>query len=463
MASKLKDLPIGVQTFREMIESLFLYVDKTREIYDLVSKPKAAYFLSRPRRFGKSLLVSTLEAIFKNERELFKGLWLDSSDYEWREYPVIKLDISAVDKNSVEELREGLKRLLVKIAAKYEIKLENLSPSAMLSDLISELAKKHGSKVVVLVDEYDDPIIKHISNPELALQMRDLLHDFYKIIKSEDANIRFVFLTGVSKFSRTSIFSGLNNLSNISMQEKYASIVGITQEELERDFSPYLDLVAEKHKTTKDRILEQLKHWYNGYRFSRAELKVYNPFSTLSLFDTMEFTNFWFATGTPSYLVSLVKQHNPDLAAYDREISVNGDFLNSYDVENVPLIPVLYDTGYLTIKDYSVRNNITRYELAYPNFEVKTSLTESFLRVYGDESRPERISSVTEKLEDFILSNQLADFMDLLKSYFAGIPYELIPVKTLNEKYFHLVFYLLMRVTSFRVNIEDRSSSGRVD
>ncbi|MFM7458803.1 MAG: AAA family ATPase, partial [bacterium] len=220
MASKLKDLPIGVQTFREMIESKFLYVDKTREIYDLVSKPKAAYFLSRPRRFGKSRLVSTLEAIFKNQRELFKGLWLDSSDYEWREYPVIKLDVSAVDKNSVEELREGLKRLLVKIAAKYEIKLENLSPSAMLSDLISELAKKHGSKVVVLVDEYDDPIIKHISNPELALQMRDLLHDFYKIIKSEDANIRFVFLTGVSKFSRTSIFSGLNNLNNISMQEK---------------------------------------------------------------------------------------------------------------------------------------------------------------------------------------------------------------------------------------------------
>jgi len=211
MASKLKDLPIGVQTFREMIESKFLYVDKTREIYDLVSKPKAAYFLSRPRRFGKSLLVSTLESIFKNERELFKGLWLDSSDYEWREYPVVKLDISAVDKNSVEELREGLKLAVLDLAKAYAVTLEDTqSPVRLFQTLIRELAKKYDAKVAVLVDEYDDPIIKHISNPELALQMRDLLHDFYKIIKSEDANIRFVFLTGVSKFSRTSIFSGFS-------------------------------------------------------------------------------------------------------------------------------------------------------------------------------------------------------------------------------------------------------------
>ncbi|MFM7457640.1 MAG: AAA family ATPase, partial [bacterium] len=176
---------------------------------------------SRPRRFGKSLLVSTLEAIFKNERELFKGLWLDSSDYEWREYPVIKLDVSAVDKNSVEELREGLKLAVLDLAKAYAVTLEDTqSPVRLFQILIRELAKKYDAKVAILVDEYDDPIIKHISNPELALQMRDVLHDFYKIIKSEDANIRFVFLTGVSKFSRTSIFSGLNNLNNISMQEK---------------------------------------------------------------------------------------------------------------------------------------------------------------------------------------------------------------------------------------------------
>ncbi|MEB3315613.1 MAG: AAA family ATPase, partial [Candidatus Melainabacteria bacterium] len=462
MASKLKDLPIGVQTFREMIESSFLYVDKTREIYDLVSKPKAAYFLSRPRRFGKSLLVSTLEAIFRNERELFKGLWLDSSDYEWGEYPVIKLDISAVDKNSVEELRDGLKRLLVKIAAKYEIKLENLSPSAMLSDLISELAKKHGSKVVVLVDEYDDPIIKHISNPELALQMRDLLHDFYKIIKSEDANIRFVFLTGVSKFSRTSIFSGLNNLNNISMQEKYASIVGITQEELERDFSPYLDLVAEKNKTTKEGLLEQLKHWYNGYRFSEAEQRVYNPFSTLSFFDTMKFTNFWFATGTPSYLINLIKRDSLALEILSGKIQMPSELLNTYDIQSLPLIPIMFDSGYLTIQDYSIRNDLTTYTLNYPNFEVKNSFNDNLLPAFT-EKPTDRVSLEISSIASAILENDLEIFFTLLKSYFAGIPYELIPVKTLNEKYFHLVFYLLMRVTSFRVNIEDRSSSGRVD
>lgn len=463
MTSKLKNLPVGVQTFSEIIEGSFVYVDKTKEIYDLISRPKGAYFLSRPRRFGKSLLVSTLESIFRNERELFKGLWIDSSDYEWSEYPVIKLDISAVDKNTVDELKNGLKRLLIKVAAKYDISLENLSPSEMFSDLISALSEKYKKKVVVLIDEYDDPIIKHLAKSEIALEMRDTLHDFYKIIKSEDANIRFVFLTGVSKFSRTSIFSGLNNLSNISMNEKYTSILGITQEELEYNFSDYLDLVAAKHKVSKPALIKDVKYWYNGYRFSESEITVYNPFSTLSFFDNMKFSNFWFASGTPTYLVNLIKKYNPDLAEYEREIEVTSSFLDSYNVENVSLVALLYDTGYLSIKDYSVRNNLTRYELAYPNFEVKTSLTESFLQIYVDESRPERIGAVTERLENLILSNQLTEFMNLLKSYFASIPYELIPVKTLDEKYFHLVFYLLMRVTSFRVNIEDRSSSGRID
>ena len=190
MTSKLKNLPVGVQTFSEIIKGSFVYVDKTKEIYDLISRPKGAYFLSRPRRFGKSLLVSTLESIFRNERELFKGLWIDSSDYEWSEYPVIKLDISAVDKNTVDELKNGLKRLLIKVAAKYDISLENLSPSEMFSDLISALSEKYKKKVVVLIDEYDDPIIKHLAKSEIALEMRDTLHDFYKIIKSSIKNIK---------------------------------------------------------------------------------------------------------------------------------------------------------------------------------------------------------------------------------------------------------------------------------
>jgi hypothetical protein len=326
---------------------------------------------------------------------------------------VIKLDISAVDKNNVAELREGLKTALIKIAVKYGLSLENLSPAAMFSDLINLLTKKYSAKVVILIDEYDSPIIKHIGTlTQTAIEMRDILHDFYSIMKSEDANIRFIFLTGVSRFSRTSIFSGLNNLNNISMQEKYASILGITQEELERDFSGHLDLVAAKHKISKLELLCEVKRWYNGYRFSEAEIKVYNPFSTLSFLEAKNFNNYWFETGTPTYLINLIKEYNPDLAEYEREINIDAGFLNSYDVEKVPLIPVLYDTGYLTIKGYSSRNNLTKYELSYPNFEVKTSLNQSFLRIYGDESSPEKIGTVTERLEKLILANQLDAFIE---------------------------------------------------
>jgi len=462
MSSKLKDLPIGVQTFEKIIKNDFIYVDKTKDIFNLVKNQSGVYFLSRPRRFGKSLLVSTLEAIFKNERELFKGLWIDGSDYEWKEYPVIKLDISATDKDTVEDFQEGLKRALVKVAAKYDLSLGNFTPSVMFSDLINLLARKYETKVVVLVDEYDSPIIKHINNHETALQMRDALHDFYSTMKSEDANIRFVLLTGVSKFARTSIFSGLNNLKNISMQEEYSSIVGITQEELEANFAEYLERVANKLKLSSEELLKQVKYWYNGYRFSKSEMKVYNPFSTLSFLDSKEFNNFWFDTGTPTYLVNLIKRDGPSAELFKERIDMSSDLLSTYDTQSLPLIPIMFDTGYLTIKDYSVRNNLSSYELTYPNFEVKYSLNSCLLPAFTE--RPsDQVSIQVMKISSAILSNQLEDFMNLLKNYFASIPYELIPVKTLNEKYFHLIFYLLMRVTGFRVNVEDRTSSGRID
>ncbi|NBV99199.1 MAG: AAA family ATPase [Proteobacteria bacterium] len=460
----LKKLPIGKQTFSEIIEDNCLYVDKTAYIYELLSSGSKAHFLSRPRRFGKSLLVSTLGAIFRNKRHLFKGLWIDSSDYVWKEYPVINLDISAIEKDTSENLYKGLKSAISDIAENHSVKLDSSGgPSRMFQLLIHELAKKYGEKVVVLVDEYDDPIIKHVTRPEMAAKNREVLHDFYKIMKSEDANLRFIFLTGVSKFAKTSIFSGLNNLVNISMQEKYSALLGITQEELNSNFSEYIDLIAEKRSISRSTLLAKIKYWYNGYRFSESEIKVYNPFSTLCFFNEEKFNNFWFESGTPTYLVELIKLNSPDIEEYEGEATIIDSSLKSYDVDSIPLLPILYDTGYLTIKDFSVRNDITRYTLCYPNFEVKNSLIESLLKVYIDEKRPERANAITKVLEDAILENDLEKFFSLLKPFFASIPYEVIPVKNLNEKYFQLIFYLLMRVTSFRVNTEDRTSSGRID
>ncbi|NBW00067.1 MAG: hypothetical protein EBR67_11310, partial [Proteobacteria bacterium] len=272
MHLELKKLPIGIQSFQDIIEKGFLYVDKTKYINNLLASGKGAYFLSRPRRFGKSLLVSTLEAIFKNKRSLFKGLWLDSSEYVWEEFPVIKIDMSTVEKSTSERLYSGLRSAVIANAIKEGINLdENKGPSLLFQELIQALVRKYNQQVVILIDEYDDPIIKHINDPEMAAKNREILQDFYKIMKAEDANLRFVFLTSISKFAKTSIFSGLNNLLNISMSDKYATLLGYTQEELESCFPEYISELAESHSLSVEEILNKIKFWYNGYRFSKAE------------------------------------------------------------------------------------------------------------------------------------------------------------------------------------------------
>jgi hypothetical protein len=463
MPSELKKLPIGIQSFQDIIEKGFLYVDKTKYINNLLVSGKGAYFLSRPRRFGKSLLVSTLEAIFKNKRHLFKGLWLDSSEYIWEEFPVIKIDMSSVSKKTNVTLNQALKEAVNDNAIREGITLEEKEPERMFQLLIQALVKKYNQQVVILIDEYDDPIIKHINDPEMAGKNRDVLQDFYKIMKAEDANLRFVFLTGISKFAKTSIFSGLNNLLNISMSDKYPALLGYTQEELESYFPEYISELAESHSLSVEEILNDIKFWYNGYRFSKAENKVYNPFSCLLLFEKKEFMNYWFETGTPTYLIELIKKYNYDVQDFENHIKLMQTSFEGYDVEKLPLMPILYDAGYLTIKDFSVRNLMTAYSLGYPNFEVKNSLLENLLKSYTDLRKPEFASSLVFSVQEAILANDLEKFFSLLKSYFASIPYDLIPKKELNEKYFQLIFYLLMRVTSFRVNTEDRTNLGRID
>ena len=463
MYSELKKLPIGIQSFEQLIREGALYVDKTKNIYEILKPGFGAYFLSRPRRFGKSLLVSTLEAIFKNKRHLFKGLWLDSSEYVWEEFPVIKIDMSSVSKKTNVTLNQALKEAVNDNALREGISLEENEPERMFQLLIQALVKKYSQQVVILIDEYDDPIIKHINDPEMAGKNRDVLQDFYKIMKSESGSLRFVFLTGVSKFTKTSIFSGLNNLLNISMSYKYATLLGYTQEELESYFPEYISELAESHSLSVNEILSKIKFWYNGYRFSKAENKVYNPFSCLLLFETKEFINHWFATGTPTALIDLIKRDGTELEDFENTVKLRQTALESYEVASLPLIPILYDAGYLTIKGFSARNDIAVYTLGYPNFEVKNSFIDILLKNFTESNKPEKTESLIFPIQEAILANDLEKFFSLLKSYFASIPYDLIPKKELNEKYFQLIFYLLMRVTSFRVNTEDRTNLGRID
>jgi len=458
----LKKLPIGIQSFSDIIEKGFIYVDKTEYIYDLLKSGKGAYFLSRPRRFGKSLLVSTLEAIFKNKKILFKDLWITSSEYVWEEYPVIKIDMSAIPKDTDAELIEGLKNAILDNALEAGVKVDEASPERMFQLLIRELVKKFNKQAVILIDEYDDPIIRHISNHEMANKNRDILHSFYKIIKSEDANLRFVFLTGISKFAKTSIFSGLNNLQNISMSESSTALLGYTQNELENYFHEYISKIAEKQSTSSSETLSEIKLWYNGYRFSERDLKVYNPFSTLILFSEKAFKNYWFATGTPTFLINLIKATKTDAHDFEKAINMPEELLNSYEIESLPLLPLMFDSGYLTISNYEKFAQDTVYELSYPNYEVKSSLINSLLPALSEKAT-DYVATEVISMAKSILKNDLAEFFTLLKSYFASIPYHLVTKRNLDEKYFQLIFYLLLRVTSFKINTEEQTSSGRID
>jgi hypothetical protein len=463
MSAKPKDLPIGIQTFENLIQGNYIYVDKTKHLYELVKGEQGVYFLSRPRRFGKSLLVSTLSSIFKGDKELFKNLWIYDSDYTWEKHPVIKLSMANSQVGETDTMETRIKIQLNYIAEEYGIELD-LKPyvDIVFTDLIHKLHQKTGMKVVVLVDEYDGPIINHINDIPKANENRDLLRNFYKVLKDEDASLRFVFLTGVSKFAKTSIFSGLNNLKILTMDQKYSALLGYTQDELEYYFQDYIkDLCTERSLSQKQAIMK-IKRWYNGYRFSEAKIKVYNPFSTMLMFSELKFKNYWFATGTPTFLINLIKKENPDVENFEKEVNISEFELDSYDLESIPVVPLMFDTGYLTIKEAKCRADMTSFSLTYPNNEVKIALIHNLLAGYSEENSA-NVSSFVIALSDMILENDLESFISKLKSYFASIPYDIVPKRNLDEKYFQLIFYLLMRSTSFNVNIEDRTSDGRID
>ncbi|MBT4922481.1 MAG: ATP-binding protein [Rickettsiales bacterium] len=454
----LKDLPIGIQTFEKIVEGNYLYVDKTKHIHNLITKG-SVYFLSRPRRFGKSLLISTLNAIFKGRRELFKGLWIEGADYAWQEYPIIRIDMSKVSAETIDSLRAGLKTQIHNIAREYSIEISNTEfEHECFEELIQKLSSK--GKVVILIDEYDKPLINNLKDVEHCAKVRDILRNFYGIIKASDEYLKFVLLTGVSKFSKVSVFSGLNNLNDISMDVRYSEMLGYTQEELEENFKAHIEALSLARSKPKEELLREIKRWYNGYRFSNsAENLVYNPFSSLLLFDKQEFKNFWFETATPTFLVDLLKQ-SKQLNIKDLDgIEARAEQFSTYDIDNLRLLPLLVQAGYMTIKDHRESYGKSVYVLGYPNEEVRSSFLENLMINFAELETIQE--STLEKLQASLGSEDLETYFETLQIFFANIPYN-IQVGN-RERYYQSIFYVIHQLLGYRIKVEVTTNIGRLD
>ncbi len=455
---KLKNLPIGQSSFENLIKGDMLYVDKTEIIYRMITNAQF-YFLSRPRRFGKSLLISTLEEIFKGNKELFKDLWIYKADYNWEEYPVVIIDFNHVLSDNHIMLQEGITKLLVDVANAHGLQLEENVYKYAFVELIKKLSEKYSKQVVLLIDEYDKPIITHLGKGDegirLAEKNRDILKNFYGTIKAASVieNLRFVLLTGVSKFSKAGVFSELNNLSDITMHDRYASILGITEEELAHYFDEYIKLQCNYLEIDEEEVRLKIREYYNGYRFSETDLKVYNPFSLIKFFDESKFRNYWFESGTPTFLVNLIKERNYYIPQAE-SFSADETTFSSYELDNLDITALLFQTGYLTIKDYD--RDFGTYVLGYPNVEVKYS----FLRHLYKDRVPDEDNKY-KRLVELLAKGNLDEFISVMSSIFAGITYD--EGSRINEANFHTLFYVTLAAGGLPARSQVLNYSGRID
>lgn len=450
----MKPIQASSYTFRDIIVGGYLYVDKTHYLHKLVQYPKGLYFLARPRRFGKSLMVSTLEEIFLGNRALFSGLWIDQSDYKWEPYPVIRIDFSRHQVRTVADLEMRIKRHVQQIAQHYDITLDDGPFDIQVEDLILKLAA--GRQVVILIDEYDKPIVDNISNLPEAIRIRDTLRSFYGTIKSMDQYLRFVFITGISKFSKVGVFSQMNNLDDLTMDTRFATALGITEEELRGNFADHIALLAEKMGLTTDALCEEIRYWYDGFCFVEESPNLYNPFSTLQLFIKQKFNAYWFESGTPSFLIHLLRERQYNVAQLDTlELAATG--FNTFELDRLELIPLLFQTGYLSIKSYTPMRRL--YTLGYPNFEVESAFLANLLSAFN--TRPTGLNEgYLWRLVDALKAQSLSSFFDTLSIFFADIPYEL---HVAREKYYQTIFYLIFRMIGVLTDVEAKTNVGRID
>jgi len=448
----MQKLPIGIQDFGKLRSNGFMYIDKTEKIFDLVDGA-GYYFLSRPRRFGKSVLVSTLKEIFSGNKELFKGLWIEDK-IEWKKYPVLHFDFSKANYKSL-GLEKAIQQRLDQQAKLYDISLKNQDISDKLQELVLKLREKFNERVVILIDEYDKPIIDFLGKDDIhiAEENRDIMKTFYSPIKSLDPHLRFFFLTGVSRFSKVSIFSDLNNLYDISLEASASDLLGYTEDEILHYFSDFITLIAKNKNISEEQLVEQMRSWYNGYNF-RGVKKIYNPFSVLSFFKSQEFNNYWFQTGTPTFLVKLIAEQNYYII---KEIETSLDSLGKFELTNLNPIAILFQTGYLTLKEHLV---FDIYRLGYPNKEVENSLEQLLLAEYAQKYTTQT-SSLLYQLKISFDKNELDKVFVHINALFADIPHQIFEDKL--ESYYHSIIHLIFKLLGYYTQSEVSTSEGRID
>ena len=466
-----RKLPIGIQSFEKLRRNSYLYIDKTAFIWSLAQETHP-YFLSRPRRFGKSLFLSTLAAYFLGQKELFTGLYLERAEQAqaaqegrdaWLHYPVFYLDFNTGQYDGMPALMESLNIFLCRLEERYGKKDREESPAKRFEGLLERAYQQTGRQAVILVDEYDKPLLQTMGvNESLNESYRNTLKAFYSVIKSCDQYIRFAFLTGVTKFSKVSIFSDLNNLRDISLEEEYAGICGITQAELEANFHSEIQALAQKQQFDYSQAVAALKRWYDGYLFHPAGEGMYNPYSVLNAFVKKEIKGYWFSTGTPTFLVNFLKEAHYFIPNLDGNVELDEAGLETYRAVAQDVLPILFQAGYLTIKKYI--SDLRLYGLGFPNDEVRYGFLHNLLPAYSDVPFGQAGVSVARFIQD-IRKGNVDGFMERMQAIIAGIPYDNFSEKSLKlrEQNYQTAVYLIFALMGQFVQTEVHCSTGRSD
>ena len=452
--------PIGIQTFDKIRQDGYLYIDKTKYIYE-ITHPGQYVFLSRPRRFGKSLLTSTFDAYFSGRKDLFKGLAIEELEKEWKVYPVLHFSLASAKLGTVEDLHVQLRIQLERNEDRHGIHTDITNISERFQNLVTSLYKKTGTQVVVLIDEYDAPLLTVLHDKERLEQMRTELQAFYSPLKDLDPYLRFVFITGITKFSQLSIFSQLNNLNNISMLPQYAAICGITRDELIDNFQEGIQTLGEENDMTSEQVLAQLERTYDGYHFARKGPGVYNPFSLLASMTNKDFDNYWFSTGTPTFLVNMLKHFHTDITKIDGSEAWAADF--DAPTENMQsVLPLFYQSGYLTIKGYDPI--IKRYTLGYPNEEVKVGLMRILIPYYVHTNTVEAGNAVAN-MYLALRKDDMDGCLKAMQEFFTTIPYQENTLKDAptTEGHFTAMLYVMFSFLNRYVYSQVRNAKGRLD
>ena len=456
MATKL--YPIGMQTFSEIREEDFLYVDKTEYIYRMTHTSGKYFFLARPRRFGKSLLVSTMQSYFEGKKELFKGLAVDKLEKEWTEYPVLHFDMSGGKHMEPEQLELYLGYILKDQEKKWGISEPRIGANNRLIDLINTAYEKSGKQVVVLIDEYDAPMLDVAHEKEQLDVLRNIMRNFYSPLKYSEAKLRFVFLTGITKFSQLSIFSELNNITNVSMHQEYAGICGITKEELLDKFDEDIDVLAGRLGLTHEQALSKLKENYDGYHFTWPSSDIFNPYSLLNCLAGGQMNSYWFGSGTPTYLLNMMRKYDFTPIDLGEQMDASKDDFDAATETMTTIMPLLYQSGYITIKNYDPETEL--YTLALPNKEVRIGLYRSMLPHYLA-AKSAMCNTTVAKMSALINKGNMDGALQLLKTFWETVPY---CDNTDYEGHYQQTMYIIFALlTNFRILVEQHTFRGRTD